>query len=144
MRKEQELTDPASCMARAEPQEMTFVLLGRDAAAPATVRFWAAERVRLGKNASGDPQIREALACAEVMESELKARSPGRAPEESCQQYHILTILQKRITEQACEIKRLQDELKGRWPAEIHEAIELIRAFATGEKVKPDEAVPNH
>ncbi len=70
MRKMQELTDPASCINRARVNELTFVLLGRDVAAPATIRFWVAERVRLGKNTMHDEQIREALLCAEMMERE--------------------------------------------------------------------------
>lgn len=70
MRKLSELTDPRSCMSRARVDEMTFVLLGRDKAAPAAIRAWIDERIRLGKNAPGDPQIREALACARTMEQE--------------------------------------------------------------------------
>ena len=60
MRKRLELTDPASCMSRARDDEMTFVLLGRDKAAPAAVRAWIEERIRLGKNTREDPQILEA------------------------------------------------------------------------------------
>lgn len=70
MRKNQELTDPRSCMSRARDDEMTFVLLERDEAAPDTIRYWAARRIRLGKNKSDDPQIIEALACADAMEKE--------------------------------------------------------------------------
>lgn len=70
MRKDEELTNPASCMSRAKPQEMTFVLLGRDVASPETIRFWAARRIELGKNKPDDPQITEALRCAETMEAE--------------------------------------------------------------------------
>jgi hypothetical protein len=70
MRKCAELTDPASCVSRAHDSEMTFVLLGRDAAAPATIRFWVAERVRLGKNRPGDSQVVEAEQCARTMEAE--------------------------------------------------------------------------
>ena len=68
MRKKEELTHPGSCMSKAALLEMLFVLLGRDPAAPATVRFWAQERVRLGKNIESDTQIREALQCANAME----------------------------------------------------------------------------
>ena len=68
MRKSQELTDPSSCMSRARDDEYVFVLLARDAAAPATIRFWCAERVRRGKNAYTDPQITEALNAANAME----------------------------------------------------------------------------
>lgn len=62
MRKRDELTNPASCMSRARDDEWTFVLLGRDAAAAATVEFWISERIRLGKNVETDSQIVEARA----------------------------------------------------------------------------------
>lgn len=75
MRKRDELTAPTSCMSKAGPGEMTFVLLARDQAAPAAIRFWAAERVRLGKNRPDDPQVAEALECARIMEDE---RSPAK------------------------------------------------------------------
>lgn len=67
MIKREELTDPNSCMSRALDNEMTFVLLARDVAAPATIRFWIAERIRLGKNKAGDPQMEEASCCASAM-----------------------------------------------------------------------------
>jgi hypothetical protein len=70
MRKRDELTVPTSCMNRAKDDEMTFVLLGRDAAAPGTIRAWVAERIRLGKNRWDDAQIREALRCAQTMQDE--------------------------------------------------------------------------
>jgi hypothetical protein len=60
MRKRDELTDPNSCMSKARDDEWTFVLLGRDKAAPAAVRAWIAERIRLGKNKPDDAQIVEA------------------------------------------------------------------------------------
>ena len=64
MRKQQELTDPRSYMSRARANEMTFVLLGRDAAAPFAIRKWVEERIRLGKNRRDDAQIVEALTAA--------------------------------------------------------------------------------
>jgi hypothetical protein len=73
MKKAKELSDPNSCMNRARPDEWTFVLLARDAAAPSTIRYWAAERIRLGKNNLSDPQILEALACANAMELEKRS-----------------------------------------------------------------------
>jgi hypothetical protein len=73
MRKRDELTDPKSCMSRANDDELTFVLLARDMAAPATIRFWVVERLRLGRNRFDDPQILEALECARKMENELQA-----------------------------------------------------------------------
>jgi hypothetical protein len=70
MRKQEELTDNHSCLNRASANEMIFVLLGRDKAAAATIRFWCDLRVTLGKNKSDDPQIVEALACADTMDAE--------------------------------------------------------------------------
>jgi hypothetical protein len=70
MIKAKELTDPNSCMVRAKEDEMTFVLLSRDVCAPAVIRFWASERVRVGKNTWSDPQITEALSCAAFMEKQ--------------------------------------------------------------------------
>lgn len=69
MRKRDELTNPNSCMSKAKDDEMTFVLLGRDVAAPDTIRFWVAERIRLGKNTATDSQILEAIECAEYMDA---------------------------------------------------------------------------
>lgn len=70
MRKREELKNPASCLSRARMDEWLFVLLGRDAAAPATVRAWVAERVRLGKNKEDDEQIQEALQWVALVEAE--------------------------------------------------------------------------
>lgn len=74
MKKKLELTDPTSCMSRALDEEMTFVLLARDLCAPATIRFWANERVRNGKNHIDDFQIQEALNCAAAMEKQYDLR----------------------------------------------------------------------
>ncbi len=68
MIKREELSNPNSCMNKARDDEMTFVLLGRDPAAPEAIRHWAARRVYLGKNEYDDPQITEALAVADEME----------------------------------------------------------------------------
>lgn len=70
MLKRDELTNPASCMSRARDDEMTFVLLGRDLAAPAAVRAWIEERIRIGKNKAGDAQILDAEQCILVMLSQ--------------------------------------------------------------------------
>lgn len=74
MRKCDELSDPQSCLNRACDDEYVFVLLGRDPAAPATIRSWCAERCLLGKNSINDPQIKEALQAADFIEKELAAR----------------------------------------------------------------------
>lgn len=70
MRKSEELVNPNSCMSKALPSEMTFVLLSRDAAAPRAIRAWTEERIRLGKNSANDAQILEAIKCAEAMEAD--------------------------------------------------------------------------
>jgi hypothetical protein len=70
MRKRDELNSAHSCMSKAREDEFTFVLLARDVAAPATIRFWVAERMRLGKNKQADPQIAEALELAASMEKQ--------------------------------------------------------------------------
>ena len=73
MRKIEELTNPNSCLFKARPDEMMFVLLGRDAAAPKAVRAWVRYRIDSGKNCIDDAQVREALACADAMEAEQRA-----------------------------------------------------------------------
>jgi len=81
MIKREELTNPNSCMSRAKDDEMTFVLLGRDAAAPYAIRQWIEERIRLQKNTYGDPQIIEALECAEKIERGVPENTNPSAPE---------------------------------------------------------------
>lgn len=63
-----ELSNPSSCLSKAKPDEMIFVLLARDAASPAAIRAWIAQRIALGKNQPTDPQILEAEECALKME----------------------------------------------------------------------------
>lgn len=80
MKKCDELTNPASCMSRAADDEMTFVLLARDVSAPATIRYWATHRVYMGKNTWEDPQIQEAMECANAMErAQGDPQKPGGA-----------------------------------------------------------------
>lgn len=73
MRKRDELTNPNACMVRARDDEMTFVLLGRDEAAPDTIREWIKQRIARGKNQPEDAQITEAEQCARTMEAEQAA-----------------------------------------------------------------------
>lgn len=75
MLKRDEMANPDSCWNRAHDSERTFVLLGRDAAAPAAIRAWIDERIRLGKNQPGDAKLLEAAECARAMESD---RAAGR------------------------------------------------------------------
>jgi hypothetical protein len=74
MLKRDELNNPNSCLSRARIDEMTFVLLARDIAAPDTIRHWCALRCTKGKNKLTDPQIKEALACADEMERQFTRR----------------------------------------------------------------------
>lgn len=67
MRKLREIDNSESCLNKALADEMLFVLRGHDIAAPATIRFWILERIRLGKI---DNSLVEALHCAETMEKE--------------------------------------------------------------------------
>jgi hypothetical protein len=78
MIKLQEMTDPASCLLRARADEMIFVLLARDAVAPEVIRVWVKLRVDRGYNTSDDPEIIEALACAETMETQRPAIGEGK------------------------------------------------------------------
>jgi len=61
---------PETCFNHAHPEEMVFVLLSRDIAAPIAIRAWVEERLRTRKNIASDTQIIEALACARIMEEE--------------------------------------------------------------------------
>lgn len=70
MRRDLEATDPRSCWNKANNQEMVFVLLARDKAAPVAIEAWCQERIRLGKNTDTDPQIVEARECAAKMRSD--------------------------------------------------------------------------
>jgi hypothetical protein len=58
---------PFDCYENAEPDEPLFTLIARDALAPDVVGYWASLRVAAGKNSWDDPQITEALECAEAM-----------------------------------------------------------------------------
>jgi hypothetical protein len=82
MRKNEELNDPKSCMSRAHSDELTFVLLGRDSAAPVAIRAWITERLRLGKNVPEDLQITEAEETARRME--LERSIPRHKHSRSC------------------------------------------------------------
>lgn len=72
MLKRDELTDPNSCINKARDDEMTFVLLGRDPAAPVAIRAWINERIRLGKNKINDKQIADATRCMVQIEQWLE------------------------------------------------------------------------
>lgn len=60
MRKKDEILNPNSCLNRAGVDELIFVLLERDEAAPIAIQAWIDARIRMGKNAQDDSQIKEA------------------------------------------------------------------------------------
>lgn len=64
MTKLKELTTPNSCLNKAGEDEMLFILLARDPAAPVAIAAWIEERIRIGRNKIDDPKILEAQACA--------------------------------------------------------------------------------
>lgn len=70
MRRKDEFSKAKTCFNNAHSEEMIFVLLGRDSAAPAAIRAWVNERIKQGKNVKGDMQTEEALDCARTMEEE--------------------------------------------------------------------------
>jgi hypothetical protein len=81
MEKSRELSDPKSCLNRARPDEMVFVLLERDFAAPEAIEQWARVRVHLNLNQPNDPQIKEALeAAAEMRRRQDTKPTPSFAP----------------------------------------------------------------
>ena len=120
MRKKYELLGNFhSCMNKAHPEEMVFVLLSRDAAAPAAIRAWVDERLRIGKNAKTDSQIIEALECAKTMELEFRkwANHPLHYPhgmgEESRRlhrEYNKLVEAQRNGAKNGAEVVKLTDE----------------------------------
>jgi len=71
MRKRDEIADANSCFNRAKDDEMLFVLLGRDADAPGTIRDWIKRRIASGKNKPEDSQLLHAEICAQYMEKDL-------------------------------------------------------------------------
>lgn len=82
MRKDKECNDPSSCLNKAWPDEMLFVLLGRDPSASATIRFWVAHRISRGLNRPGDAKLVEALACAAAIDHDQAVGVVNRAAEE--------------------------------------------------------------
>lgn len=107
MRKKDELSRSNTCMAHAHPDEMVFVLLGRDAAAPEAICAWAAERVRLGKNSETDDQIVEALACATTMQREGR-KWADQSPDEGSE----AAVLRSRMEKSEADLRAIRDRAK--------------------------------
>jgi hypothetical protein len=68
MLKRDECAVRTSYLNKADDDEMMFVLLARDRAAPDTIRGWCIKRISLGLNTMNDEQIICALQCATDME----------------------------------------------------------------------------
>jgi hypothetical protein len=75
MMKCREIVDPNSCFNKAKQNELIFVFLERDAAAPAAIRAWIAERIKLGLNIPGDKKLVDAEWCAREMELQRTERN---------------------------------------------------------------------
>lgn len=71
MIKLEELRNPDSCLNKARMDEMIFVTLERDAAAPYAILKWAKRRIKLGKNKPTDKQIVDALEIAAYIDWSL-------------------------------------------------------------------------
>lgn len=119
MRKKDELSRTDSCVSHAHPEEMLFVLLSRDVAAPVAIRAWVAERLRIGKDVESDPTIVEALRIAETMESEGRQwvdaathypRGMGEESRRLHRAYNALVYAQRRGAQNGSEVVRLTDE----------------------------------
>lgn len=101
MRKFQELNNANSCLNKAKPNELIFILRGHDLASPFAIEQWCAERIRLGKNKEDDDQIIEARLVAESMREERKGARIAIAT--------IEEIKAKELTQQQAE--KLSDEI---------------------------------
>jgi hypothetical protein len=87
-------------MSRARDDEWTFVILGRDRAAPAVVRAWIEERVRLGKNKLEDPQIVEAWSwIREVLNEQAEADIKQKAETDMKQKVEKTRGLAERLAD---------------------------------------------
>jgi hypothetical protein len=73
VRKVDEITKQYSCLNKAKSNELVFVLLGRDAAAPTAIRAWVERRIQIGLNEPGDAEVIEALDVADKMDRERNA-----------------------------------------------------------------------
>ena len=68
MKKQDELSNPTSCLNKAADDEPLFVLRGKDPAAAIAICAWIEERIALGKNARDDQKMQDAMNVAVEME----------------------------------------------------------------------------
>jgi len=74
--KQDELRNPASCLNRARPDEILFVLRSNDPIAPQVVRLWAA----MAEGLHEPDKVLEALHCADHMQRQHEDRGPKTVP----------------------------------------------------------------
>jgi hypothetical protein len=70
MLKKLELSSPTSCLNRAAPDEVVFVLRAKDPVAPQTLRHWAT----MAEGVHEADKVAEARACADAMDAWRVAR----------------------------------------------------------------------
>lgn len=69
------IVDPQSYWNRAQDNEPVFILIGRDALAPATINCWIEMRLASGKNTVDDKQIQDAIRCLDEFSNFRRNRS---------------------------------------------------------------------
>lgn len=77
------------CFSKAEPDEPTFTLLGRDPAAPILIELWVEIRKRMGESFE---KLNEAVECAEACEEWLGKKEKGAAYEQAIKGYREVVI----------------------------------------------------
>lgn len=68
MIKRDELSNPNSCLNKAEPDEIVFVLRAKDESAPVAIQAWINHRLETGKNFAHDQKILDAQECIQMMQ----------------------------------------------------------------------------
>lgn len=104
------------CYASAEPNEPMFILLARDEKAPALVRQWVATRAMRDQSKANDAKAREALACAEAMETWQKERT-GRVYLSACPAVGTRVCYETRVGSNILRGEVIQG-IPGRFPRE--------------------------
>lgn len=69
MKKHEELSDPKSCLSKANYDEPLFILRATDKAAPVAIRAWIEERIASGQNTRSDEKMISAAELATEMEA---------------------------------------------------------------------------
>jgi hypothetical protein len=123
------------CYEKAHPDEPMFVLLGRDPAGAAVVRFWMDLRAEFSNRDKDKAMLDEAAACAEAMDK--WCGSIGRKP----LRYPRLEVFKHnaRLTAELAETKRLCQFVDGNYSALKQDLGRCMEALATAQR-ELDEA----